>query len=400
MLAELNRTGWLQDFEARMMNARGEPIWVLASAKLDADGFYEGSIIDITARKQAERALRDSEARYRSVVDAMTAGIVVHDQDGVIVASNAAAERILGLTVDQMMGRTSLDPRWRAIREDGSPFPGEEHPGWVTLRTGEPRTGVTMGVHKPSGELTWISINSRRVTPLGEEGAYSVVASFTDITEKKLADERVLASLREKEVLLKEVHHRVKNNLQIVTSLLYLQAMRADDARLGELLRESRDRIASIALVHQQLYEAPELSRIPFDTYVRDLAASLYRSYGVSPERIALRVAADGLVLSVGTAVPCGLVLNELLSNALKYAFPDGRSGTISIELALEGDTFRLRVSDDGVGLPDDLERRARTSLGMKLIERLAAQLGATLRREGGPRGATFELVFARDGAS
>lgn len=351
-------------------------------------------------RANAERDLRDSEARYRSVVDAMSSGIVVHGPDGLIVAANAAAERILGLTVDQMMGRTSLDPRWRAIREDGSPLPGEEHPGWVTLRTGEPQTGVIMGVHKPSGELTWISVNSRRVTPLGEEGAYSVVATFTDITEKKRVDERMLASLREKEVLLKEVHHRVKNNLQIVTSLLYLQAARTDDPRLAELLRESRNRIASIALVHQMLYQTPDLSRIPFDTYVRDLAHSLYGSYGISTDRIALRVRAQGLILSVGAGVPCGLVLNEILSNALKYAFPGGARGTVAVELELLDDQYRLRVADDGVGLPEDIDRRARSSLGMKLIERLAAQLGGTLRRESCTKGTSYELRFPAENAA
>jgi PAS domain S-box-containing protein len=150
---------------------------------------------DITARKVAEEAIRKSEDRYRSVIAAMQEGIVLMDADGTIRACNASAERILGLSADQMMGRTSLDPRWRAVHEDGTPFPGETHPVMVTLRTGQPCSNVIMGVHKPDGALTWISINSQPLLEADGVTPAGVVASFEDISDRK-ATEQALQNAR------------------------------------------------------------------------------------------------------------------------------------------------------------------------------------------------------------
>jgi PAS domain S-box-containing protein len=144
-----------------------------------------GSFEDITDRKLAEDALRESEERYRSVIAAMQDGIVLFDTDGHIVACNASAERILGLSADQMMGRTPHDPRWQCIHEDGSPFPGDTHPPMVTLRTGKPCRDVVMGIRKPDGTLTWISINSQPLYKSDGTTLSGVVASFEDITDRK-----------------------------------------------------------------------------------------------------------------------------------------------------------------------------------------------------------------------
>jgi PAS domain S-box-containing protein len=154
------------------------------------DGYPRRQLIyaharDITERKQAEEAFRRSEERYRSVIAAMQDGIVIMDADGSIRACNGSAERILGLSAEQIIGRTSLDPRWRAIHEDGSPFPGETFPVAVTLRTGQPCSNVIMGVHKPDGALTWISINSQPQFDADGATLGGVVASFEDITERR-----------------------------------------------------------------------------------------------------------------------------------------------------------------------------------------------------------------------
>jgi PAS domain S-box-containing protein len=135
------------------------------------------------------RALYESEERYQSVIAAITEGVILQNADSVILACNQAAERLLGLTADQMMGRTSLDPRWRSIHEDGSPFPGQDHPVPVTLRTGKPQRNVVMGVHKPDGSLTWLSINSEPIFREGEPRPYAAVCTFRDITERKLAED-------------------------------------------------------------------------------------------------------------------------------------------------------------------------------------------------------------------
>jgi PAS domain S-box-containing protein len=148
-----------------------------------------GSVEDIHARKLAEEALRESEERYRSVIAAMQDGIALFDPDGHIRACNASAESILGLSADQMMGRTPHDPRWQAIHEDGSPFPGETHPPIVTLRTGQPCRDVIMGVHKPDGTLTWISVNSQPLFQGDHTTLCGVVASFEDITDRRKTEE-------------------------------------------------------------------------------------------------------------------------------------------------------------------------------------------------------------------
>lgn len=170
----------------------GVQLSINASPLEDAEGALRGGVCvcrDVTARKRAEENLRQSEERYRSVIAAMQDGIVLLDADGSIRECNAAAERILGLSTEQLTGRTPHDPRWRAIHEDGSPFPGETHPPIVTLRTGRPCTDVVMGVHKPDGTLTWITINAQPLFQADGRALAGVVASFEDITGRRRTEE-------------------------------------------------------------------------------------------------------------------------------------------------------------------------------------------------------------------
>ncbi len=188
--------------ELAMTHADGTAVTlcVNASPLLDTDGqltHMVASISDITERKQAELTLQISEERYRSVIETVAEGIVLQHADGTIFTCNASAENILGLTADQMMGRTSLDPRWASIYEDGSPFPGDQHPAMVTLRTGEPQSNVVMGVHKPDNSLTWISINTRPLFNPDDSAPFAVVASFFDITDRKLAEAERAQLIRE-----------------------------------------------------------------------------------------------------------------------------------------------------------------------------------------------------------
>lgn len=201
-----------------------------------------------------------------------------------------------------------------------------------------------------------------------------------EVSERKAAEEKVLASLYEKEILLKEIHHRVKNNLQIISSLLSLQSEKIKDTSTLRALRDSQARVRSMALIHQKLYQSKNLAKIEFGEYVQSLSRDLFRSYQRTLGDIQLKIQADEVLLDLDYAVPCGLILNELMTNALKYAFPNGRNGTLQVELRAGDDhTISLRVTDDGVGLPEDLDIANIKSLGLQLINGLTKQMNGRL---------------------
>ncbi len=219
--------------------------------------------------------------------------------------------------------------------------------------------------------------------------------------ERRAVRERTRAALREKELLLREVHHRVKNNLQVISSLLSLQAARVADETAARILTESQGRVKAMAMVHEQLHRSSNMDAVDFGDYVHRLAASLFSSYGVDSSRISLAVAAPEARLDIELAVPCGLIVHELISNALQHAFPDGRQGEIRVSLArsetdrgeMSGKTWILTVRDNGVGMPRGLEPGRTASLGLRLVTIFAEQLGARLHitHEGG---AEFRLEF------
>jgi two-component sensor histidine kinase len=215
-----------------------------------------------------------------------------------------------------------------------------------------------------------------------------------DITERKRAEEKIRASLREKEVLLKEIHHRVKNNLQIISSLLYLQATRTEHPGAISALRESRNRIKSMALIHERLYQSPNLASVDMGEYTRNLVSDLQRSHSIGERAVRLRLDIEDIPLGITEAIPCGLIINELVSNALKHAFPKGRAGEITIGLQRGGaNQVTLTVSDNGIGLPEQVDFRKSPSLGLTLINSLVEQLGGTIEldRSGGT---AFTITF------
>ncbi|MCX9077913.1 MAG: PAS domain S-box protein, partial [Candidatus Methanoperedens sp.] len=220
------------------------------------------------------------------------------------------------------------------------------------------------------------------------------VCIIRDITEQVQAEEQIKASLREKEVLLQEIHHRVKNNLQVISSLMALQAGYTADDQIHQMFRESQGRIRSRALIHEQLYRSRDLARIDFSKYIGELTTNLMNSYQKAMGRIQLSITSDPIFLDIDTAIPCGLIINELVSNALKHAFPDGRSGQIVIEFRASSDkSLVLMVRDNGVGFPEGLNVFKTESLGLQLVTSLAGQLNATigLKQEGGT---SFEIRF------
>ncbi len=216
-----------------------------------------------------------------------------------------------------------------------------------------------------------------------------------EIMERRKAEKQILTALNEKQVLLKEIHHRVKNNMQIVCSLFRLQLGKIKDPRAAGILRDSQNRISAMALIHKTLYQPKDQSSIYFEEYIKELASSIFDSYEVDSERIVLKTDLESVAMDIDTVTPCGLILNELLTNAIKYAFPQGRKGEILISFKRKDDGFVLGVSDNGVGLPTGMDIRELNSLGLQLVMNLTEkQLWGRLEVSSDSGGASFRIFF------
>ena len=198
---------------------------------------------------------------------------------------------------------------------------------------------------------------------------------MTDLSERKEFEEKLKKSIEEKEMLLKEIHHRVKNNLMIISSLLNLQTNYLKDPESIDIFKESQHRAESMALNHQRLYQSTDLKSIDFQEYITTLARDLYQSYVKNPELVKLVMDVEKVNIDIDTAIPLGLILNELITNSMKHGFPDGMEGTVFIEFSKNDDTYILKVDDDGVGIPSDLDFRNTSSLGMQLVSGLVGQI-------------------------
>ena len=247
----------------------------------------------------------------------------------------------------------------------------------------------------PTGKRAWLSST---LTPVyDEQGALKkLVLVDTDITDGKLLDEKTKSALHEKEVLLKEIHHRVKNNLQIIISLLNLQSDYIKDEQTLKAVTEGQNRVRSMALVHEKFYQAEEVTEINFQDYTEKLCRFLYQSYGNGSDRIQVNVISDpGIAFDMDTAMPCGLLLNEIVSNCYKYAFPGERNGEITVEFRRTGENrILMTIRDNGIGLPEGFTVESSESLGMQLIQALTNQLEGDLRVQNSSGGTRFEIEF------
>lgn len=337
--------------------------------------------------RQAETTMRESESRLRALIEAEPECVMLVGCDGEVLEMNPAGLAMIEAEHTLAIVGHSLDPIVTPAYREA--FRALVH------RVCEGQTGtLEFEIIGLRGSHRWLEM---RAVPFrnASEDTLVLLGITRDITQREAAEERILGALREKEVLLKEIHHRVKNNLQIVSSLLSLQANHMQDQRAREMLKETQRRVKSMSIIHEKLYRASDLAQIDFADYIRELANDLFRSYHISADRITLELTLADAVLSVETALPCGLILNELISNCLKHAFPAGRTGEIRIELRSPSDgMFVLTVSDNGIGLPQGLDFRTTTSLGLQLVVTLAEQVRGTIELDR-HEGTTFRLLFA-----
>jgi PAS domain S-box-containing protein len=335
-----------------------------------------------------DAALLTSPDPLAKILDLADDAIISVDGEQRIILFNRGAEKIFGYQSLEMMGKPLdvLLPE-RTVKVHSQHIKDFWDASITARRMGERRN--ISGRRKDGSEFP----AEASISKVEVNGDTMFTVILRDVTQRVAAEELIKASLREKEALLKEIHHRVKNNLQVVSSLLGLQSRAMSDPELRKVFEESQNRVYSMALLHETLYQSDNLSQVNFPQYIRQLADHLFRSYGVTTGRIKLRTELESVPLSLDAAVPCGLIINELVSNSLKYAFPEGRAGEILIGLHGESGMARLVVADNGVGLKREVDWVTTRSLGLRLVRSLAQQLGAQI--EVLPEGGTeIKLVF------
>jgi PAS domain S-box-containing protein len=355
--------------EYRVLTAAGSVRWLRDYVKPIMDdhtgtvGKVMGGVQDITERRQVEE-------RFRSLIERIADGIVLLDKRGVFTFVSTSAVRIIGYTPHELLGMSIF-----SILHPSEAKKYAFKFGRLALEVDRSETLFGRFKHK-NGE--WVYIEGMVTNLFGNPSVNALVANFRNVTERIESEDRLRRSLQEKEILLKEVHHRVKNNMQVISSLLNLQSAAVKSAATMALLRESQNRVKSMALVHEILYQSQDLARVDFSEYVKQLVASLQKSFGGRSAEIIIRVKVGTIALEIDDAIPCGLIINELVTNALKHAFPKKRSGAIVVEVKKQrGTRVRLSIRDNGVGLKKRPAESA--SLGLTLVHALTEQLKGTI---------------------
>jgi len=322
------------------------------------------------------------DAQYRLLFENMTQGLVYHNPDGSIAAANSAAARILGLTQDQLMARNLLAPNWQALTEDGRVLHGPDHPAMVAFRTGKVVRQFEMGVHVPQRDThVWLSVNAVPLYALGSTSPTLVAVTMEDISERKIAGQALKAAYNEKSLLLKELQHRVKNSFALITSMIQLAGNTTGSAEAQKVVTDILNRVNAISELYTLLYATNSVSSVPASTYFSHLIDSLVAMSG----NVGVHTELAELPIPIKNATSLGIIITELVTNTLKYAFPDDRAGTLHVSFAQDGPEQMLRVRDDGIGYPPQFSLDHASGLGITLVKALTEQLHGTFTIEHGP---------------
>ncbi|MDD8025811.1 MAG: PAS domain S-box protein [Acidobacteriota bacterium] len=382
-------SGGLVRFEEETVlgDGRKEYFETIKAPILNPDGCVIGLIgvsRDITERKLIEKALQASEERYRRLVENSLDGIYQTDLEGRLLSANSAMKRMLGYPVSEEAAGYEVVSSYVDVRQRDRLLETME-------RDGEVRN-MEIRLRRRDGTEFHVLTNAKAAKDA--DGRMIIEGILTDITAQKDNQQALAAALAEKNVLLQEVHHRVKNNLQVISSLLNLQSRYLSHPADAELFRESQRRIRSMALIHERLYQSKSLSRIEFGAYTQRLAENLIATHPHGGTPVRLKTDLKEVSLDIQTAIPCGLIVNELVMNSLKHAFPDGRPGEIRLGLQVDEEgRVELKIGDNGIGLPTDFSFATSDSMGMQIVEMLAGQLEGRLDI-GRENGTEFRLTF------
>lgn len=341
---------------------------------------------ETTLASLSDNAPRPREAQWRALSVCLPVGVFSTDTEGGCTYINPRCEEIVGCKLEDSLGGGWIrfvhpDDRDRIVTP------------WIEdAKAGRPHE-AEFRIVTPANQTRWLYA---RTAPIVSDRNHVIghTGTIEDITKQKLAEEQIKASLHEKEALLKEIHHRVKNNLQIISSLIYLQSQRIDDPRVRQIFEDSQTRISSMALVHDTLYRSQDFAQVNLSEYVQTLTSNLFHTYRIQPESVKLRIDIDpGVLASLDKAIPCGLILNELMTNALKHGFNDRPSGEIRVLLKKHVNQICLSVENDGHELPESFELQKIQSMGLRLVNALVDQVNGQveIQRSGKTR---FKITF------
>ena len=350
-------------------NGKKIPVLLSMSNMYDNEGNNLGVVYvarDITERKSADEALKSSLSLLNATLESTADGILVVDRNGHITRWNQKFADMWQIPEDVLSSNSDEQALNHVLNQMVNP---EAFLAKVRELYGQPEASSIDQLYLTGGRIFERYSQPQRI------GKYILgrVWSFRDITEQRRSEDKIRKSLDEKEVLLKEIHHRVKNNMQIVSSLLDHQTQFIKDKNVIEIFAESQNRIASMALVHEKLYQSKDLAKIDIHDYINDLVANLFQSYVQNSGKTKLNMKIENIQLDIDLAIPCGLIINELVTNSLKYAFLDSRNGEIKIVFRkTDENILELSISDNGIGIPLDLDFRKTGSLGLHLVTILA----------------------------
>jgi PAS domain S-box-containing protein len=382
--------------EGKLKRSNGEAFWVNTwfRGEKDANGVtikLHGVSQDITERKIIEESLIVSEDKYKTLFEADPNYTILIDTNHFIIDVNAATTEITGLSREKLIGKhlNDLD-----IILDGDKLLHIDK--IIDLLDGNKVKPFEARLMDKNGNLRWVNV---RLTSIEKENVISFILIIaSDITELKQYENEIQDSLHEKEILLQEIHHRVKNNMQIISSLLSIQTRYVDDEESINVLKESQNRVKSLAMIHEKLYKSKNFNKIYLLEYIESLVWDLFYSYAIEKGRIKPILDIDDIKLNIETSVPCGLIITELVSNCLKYAFPDQSEGELMVSLKIIDDFYELTICDNGIGIPENIDFFNTDSLGLQLVNSLTDQIDGEIdfdRSNGTKFTITFkELVY------
>jgi len=373
-----------KNFGQRILHTKKIPIF----NKEGNPQYLLGISEDITELKKVEKALEESEERFSITLDAVNDGLWEWD----IPSGNAFFSpnyyKLLGYNPGEFPANYTS---WRLLM----------HPDDIDFVEKKLEESIKSGIgfeidlrmKTKSGKWLWVSKRGKAIEKDSTGIATRKVGTLTDITERVNAEKKIKKSLEEKEMLLKEIHHRVKNNLMIISSLLNLQSRYIKDKASQNVFKESQNRARSMALIHERLYQSTDLERINYGDYIRSLATELFHTYEADPGLIKLKINVEDILLDINTAIPLGLIVNELITNSLTHAFSEGNRGKINIDFHPIDDHYEFAVKDNGIGFPEDIDFQNTDSLGLQLINSLTNQIDGDIKLDRN-NGTEFKIIF------